>query len=58
MSEGTVRRWGRMLKNWVEERLFTIKNEVVGRPSVVSEHLVQNIGEKIHERWRFKISEH
>jgi hypothetical protein len=33
MSEGTVRQWCRILK--MGEQMFTMKSEVVGRPSIV-----------------------
>jgi hypothetical protein len=34
-----------------------MKNKVVGRPSVVSDDLVQIVDQKICGRWRFTISE-
>jgi hypothetical protein len=37
--------------------MFTMKSEVVGRPSVVSDDLVQSVDQKICERRRFTISE-
>jgi hypothetical protein len=37
--------------------MFTMKSEVVGLPSVVSDDLVQSVDQKISERWRFTISE-
>jgi hypothetical protein len=48
-SEGTVRQRRRMFT--VGEKMFTIKSEVVGQPSVMSDDIVQN------ERRRFTISE-
>jgi hypothetical protein len=48
MSEGPVRRWDRMLKNWGKEKMFTLKSEVVvDIPSIVSESRVQNIDQKL-----------
>jgi hypothetical protein len=37
--------------------MFTMKSEVVGRPSVMSVDLIQSIHQKIRERRRFTISE-
>jgi hypothetical protein len=39
------------------EQMFTMKSEVVGRPSVVSDDLIQNVDQKICERQRFAIIE-
>jgi hypothetical protein len=39
------------------EQMFTMKSEVVSRPSVVSHDLAQSVDQKICERWRFTISE-
>jgi hypothetical protein len=39
------------------ERMFTMKSEVVGQPSVVSEDLVQSLEQNICERRRLTISE-
>jgi hypothetical protein len=39
------------------EQMLMIKSEVVGRPSVVSDDLVQSVDQKICERWCFTISE-
>jgi hypothetical protein len=40
------------------ERVFTMKNEVVGWPSVVSDdNLVRSIGQKLREGLRFTFSE-
>jgi hypothetical protein len=41
----------------MDERKFTMKSEIVGLPSVVSEDLVQSVGRKICERRRFTTSE-
>jgi hypothetical protein len=38
------------------ERMFMIKSKVVGRPSVVSDDLVQSVDQKICEKWQFTIS--
>jgi hypothetical protein len=38
------------------KQMCTMKSEVVGRPSVVSDDLVQSIDEKICERRRLTIS--
>jgi transposase len=54
MSEGTVRQWCRMFK---DRRTNVHDEERSGRPSVVSDDLVQSIDQKICERWRFTISE-
>jgi hypothetical protein len=45
MSEGTVRQWRRMFKDG--RKMFTVKSEVVGRPSVVSNDLVQSADKKL-----------
>jgi hypothetical protein len=37
--------------------MFTVKSEVVGQPSVVSDDLVQSVDQKICERQHFTISE-
>jgi hypothetical protein len=37
--------------------MFTMKGEVVGRPSVVSDELVPSIEQKFCKTWRFTISE-
>jgi hypothetical protein len=37
--------------------MFNTKSEVVGRPSVVSDDLVQSVDQNICERWHFTISE-
>jgi hypothetical protein len=37
--------------------MFTMKSEVVGRPSVVSDDLVRSVDQKICERQSFTISE-
>jgi hypothetical protein len=37
--------------------MFTMKSEAVGRPSVVSDDLVQSVDQKICDRQRFTISE-
>jgi hypothetical protein len=42
VSEGTARQWCRMFKG--EGTIFTMKSEVVGRQSVMSDDLVQNVG--------------
>jgi hypothetical protein len=54
-SERCVRQWYRMFED--EHTIFTMKNEVVGWPSVVSDNLVQSVDQKIYGRWRFRISE-
>jgi hypothetical protein len=48
MGEGIVIQWCRM---------FMMKSEVVGQPSVVSDDLVQSADQKICERWGFTVSE-
>jgi hypothetical protein len=40
MSEGTVRQWCRIFRDG--EQMFTMKREVVGWPSVVSDDLFQS----------------
>jgi hypothetical protein len=37
----------------MDEQMFTLKNEVVGRPYVVSDDLVQSADQKICEERRF-----
>jgi hypothetical protein len=37
--------------------MFTMKSELVGRPSVVSDDIFQSVGQKIRERRRFTVSE-
>jgi transposase len=54
MSEGTVRQWCGMFKDW---RTNVHDEERSGRPSVVSDDLVQSIDEKICEKPCFTISE-
>jgi hypothetical protein len=49
VSKGTVRQWCIIFKDG--RQMFTMKGKVVGRPSVVSDDLVQS------ERRRFAISE-
>jgi hypothetical protein len=39
------------VQSWTIERVFKMKSELVGRPSAVSDDLVQS------ERWRFTLSE-
>jgi hypothetical protein len=41
----------------MDEQMFTMKREVVDRPSVVSDDLVQSVDQKICARRRFTISE-
>jgi hypothetical protein len=45
------------VQGWAGEQLFTMKSEVVGRPSVVSDDLVQSVDQKICVRLRFTTSE-
>jgi hypothetical protein len=54
MSEGTVRYWCRIFKDW---RKNVHDEERSGRPSVVSDDLVQNVDQKTCERRSFTISE-
>jgi transposase len=54
MSEGTVRQWCRMFK---DGRTNVHDEERSGRPSVVSDDLVEIVDQKICERRRFGISE-
>jgi hypothetical protein len=54
MSEGTVRQWCRVFK---DGRTNVHDEDRSGRPSVVSEDLVQSVDQKICERRRFTISE-
>jgi hypothetical protein len=54
MSEGTVRQWRRMFKDgWTNVH----DEERSGRPTVVSDDLVQSVDQNICERQRFTISE-
>jgi hypothetical protein len=39
------------------EQMFSMKSEVVGWPSVVSDDLVQSVDQNVCERQRFTISE-
>jgi hypothetical protein len=55
MSEETVRQWSRMFK---DGRTNVHDEERSGRPSVVSDDLVQGVDQKISERRRFTVSEH
>jgi hypothetical protein len=54
MSEGTVRQWCRMFKDW---RTNVYDEERSGHTSVVSDYLVQFVDQKICEIRRFTISE-
>jgi hypothetical protein len=54
MSERTVRQWCRMFKDGQTD---VHNEERSGWPSVVSDDLFQNVGQKICERWHFTISE-
>jgi hypothetical protein len=38
-------------------QMFTMKSEVLGRPSLVSDYLAQSVEQEICERWRFTIKE-
>jgi hypothetical protein len=53
LIEGTVRQWCRMFK---DGRTNVHDEERSGRPSVVSDDLVQSVDQKICERRRFTIS--
>jgi hypothetical protein len=57
MSEGTLRQWCRMFKDEWANKMFTMKSEVIGWPSVVSDDSVQTVDQKIYERQQFTISE-
>jgi hypothetical protein len=39
------------------EQMFTMKSNVAGQPSVLSDELDQSVEQKICERWCFTISE-
>jgi hypothetical protein len=54
MSEVTVRQWCRMFT--YERQMFTMKSEVVGQPTVVSDDLLQSVDQNIRERQSFPIS--
>jgi hypothetical protein len=41
----------------MDEQMFTMKSEMVGRPSVVSDDVVQSVDQKSCERRRFTIPE-
>jgi hypothetical protein len=45
------------VQRWADERIFTMKSEVVGQPSVVSDDLIGSVDQKICERRRFTVSE-
>jgi hypothetical protein len=55
MNEETVRQWRRVFKD--ERRTDVYEEERCGRPSVVSDELVQSVDQTICKRWRFIISE-
>jgi hypothetical protein len=44
MSEGTVRYWCKMFKH-----MLTMKSEVVGQPSIVSDDLIQTVDQNVCE---------
>jgi hypothetical protein len=54
MSEGTVRQWCR---TFIDGRTKVHDEEQCGRPSVVSDDLVQSVDQNICEIQRFTISE-
>jgi hypothetical protein len=54
MSAGGVRQWCRMFKNG---RINVHDEERAGRPTVVTQELVQMIDKKVRENRRFTISE-
>jgi hypothetical protein len=45
-----------IVQRLVTEQMFTMKREVVGRPSAVSDDFVQNVHQNMCERQRFIIS--
>jgi hypothetical protein len=55
MSEGTVRQGVECSK--MGEQMFTTKSEVVDRPHILSDDLVQSVDQRICTRERFTISE-
>jgi hypothetical protein len=55
MMEETVRRCGRLFKH--RRTNIHDEEEVVNRPSTVSDDLVQSVDQKVRERRRFTISE-
>jgi hypothetical protein len=55
MSEGAARQGCRMFKDW--RKMFTMKVEVGGRSSLVSDNLVKIVDQKIDERRCFTVSE-
>jgi hypothetical protein len=54
MGGGTIRQWCKFFKGG---RTSINDEERNGRPSVVSDDLVQSVDQKICERWHFTISE-
>lgn len=54
MGEGLVRRWVRSFKNG---RTNVHDEDKVGRPSLVSDDLLNNVNEKVRENRRFTITE-
>ncbi|GBL96725.1 hypothetical protein AVEN_111860-1 [Araneus ventricosus] len=53
MREGTVRKWIRAFKDCL---VNVHDDERSGRPSVITEDLVEKVGEKVREIRRFTIS--
>jgi hypothetical protein len=45
------------VQRWPGEQMFTMKSEVIGRPSVASDDLVRSVDQKNWERRRFTVSE-
>jgi hypothetical protein len=54
MTEGNIRQWCRLFKDW---RNNVNDKKRIGWPFVVSDDLVQSVAQKICERRRFTISE-
>jgi hypothetical protein len=54
---GTVRQWSRILKDG--RKMFAMKSEVVGRPSLVSDDLVQSVEQQIckEDHSQFQVSQ-
>jgi hypothetical protein len=56
MSEGIVRQWYRMFKVG-QKHTITMKTEMVGRPSIVSEDISQGFDQQIYRKRLFTTSE-
>jgi hypothetical protein len=46
-----------MIQRWADEQMFTVESDVVSRPSVVNDDLVQSVDKSICEGRRFTVLE-